>query len=43
MYSITYENLPYTFNEVMTITVDVNNVTFNIRASKEKMLRHVRR
>lgn len=30
MYSISYENLPYTFGEVMSITVDVNNVTFTM-------------
>ena len=30
MYSVTYENLPYTYNEVMEITVDVNNITFHL-------------
>ena len=30
MYSVTYENLPYTYNEVMTITVDANNITFHL-------------
>ena len=30
MYSISYENLPYTFGEIMSITVDVNNVTFTM-------------
>ena len=30
MYSVTYENLPYTYNEVMTIIVDANNITFNM-------------
>ena len=29
MYSVTYEKLPYTYNEVMEITVDVNNITFH--------------
>ena len=30
MFSITYEDLPYTYNEVMEITVNANNITFNL-------------
>ena len=30
MFSVTYENLPYTYNKVMAFTIDVNNVTFNM-------------
>ena len=30
MFSITYENLPYTSNEVMEITVDTNSITFHL-------------
>ena len=28
MYNISYKNLPYTYNEVITLTVNVNNVRF---------------